>query len=275
MRLRSRLVKTSGLLALLLLMLLFLMPFLWMLSAALKTEAQVYSFPPRWLPAPISLENFVTALELIDMPHLVRNSSAIAFATALGATLSGAMIGYAFALLPARGKSVLMFGLISTIAIPPTITLIPQFILLSRLGWVDTYLPLILPPIFGNVVYILLFRQFFRTLPVEVFESAELDGCSPLLSFFHIALPMARPLLTVVGIFAFIGAWNEFIPPLVYLNTPEKFTVSLGLSFFESANYNQLHLMMPLSLVAILPVVLLYFTSQRAIELNLFGRFDV
>jgi multiple sugar transport system permease protein len=262
-------------LVLLFFVLLFLMPFLWMLTTSFKTESQVYSFPPRLIPAPFSIENFIASLKLIDLAILVRNSTIIALAVTLGTMLTSAFVGYAFAMLPARGKSALMLVMVSTIVIPPTIILVPQFILLSHLGWVDTYLPLILPPIFGNVIYILLFRQFFRSLPGELMESAELDGCSPIMSFIYIALPIARPLLTVVGVFAFIGAWNEFLSPLVYLNNQQDFTVSLGLSTFESVNYNQLHLMMPVSLLAILPVVLLFFASQENIEINIFGRLDL
>ena len=172
-------------------------------------------------------------------------------------------MGFAFATLPGRGKWLLFNIMLATIMIPTTVTLIPLFVLFSRLGWVNTYLPLIVPHFFANAFYVFMFRQFFRSVPTELFESAELDGCNPFMSYCRIALPLARPALATAAVFAFIGAWNDFLGPLVYLNTNEKFTLSLGLALFQGTHYTQLHYLMPMSLVALLPVTILFLLAQR------------
>jgi multiple sugar transport system permease protein len=147
--------------------------------------------------------------------------------------------------------------------VPASVTLIPVFVLFSKLGWVNTYLPLIVPHFFANAFYVFLFRQFFRSLPWELFESAELDGCNPLMAYWKIALPLSRPALATVAVFAFIATWNDFMGPLVYLSTTDRFTLSLGLSLFHGLFYTQLQYLMPMSLVALLPVLLLFFIAQR------------
>lgn len=262
-------------LILVLLAALFLLPFLWMLSTALKTPAQVYAFPPVWFPSPVSLENFRSAWSLLDFPLYMRNTLIVALLTALGSLFSSSIIGYALAYLPGRGQRVLLLIMIGTVIIPPTVTLVPQFILMSWFGWVDTYLPLILPAIFGNVIYILLFRQYFKALPDELIESAELDGCNPLMTYALIALPLARPVAVLVAVFAFIGAWNDFIGPLIFLNSSSKYTLSLGLSLFQSAYQNQLHFMMPMSFLTLLPIIVIFILSQPFLDTNLFGELEL
>jgi multiple sugar transport system permease protein len=147
--------------------------------------------------------------------------------------------------------------------IPASVTLIPLFILFSKLGWLDTYLPLIVPQFCANAFYVFLFRQFFRSLPVELFESAEIDGCNPWQAFWQIAIPLSRPAIATVAVFAFIGNWNDFLGPLVYLSSASKFTVSLGLSLFQGIYFTQTHYLVPMSLVALLPVILLFLFAQR------------
>jgi ABC-type glycerol-3-phosphate transport system permease component len=239
------------------------MPLLWMLSTAFKPARMVYVSPPQWLPNPVTLENFQRAWGLLDFAGFVRNSLLITGLSLVGTLASSSLVGYAFATLPARGKRLLFNLLLATIMVPTSVTLIPTFILFSKLGWVNTYRPLIVPHFFANALYVFLVRQFFRGLPRELFECAELDGCNPLLAFWKIALPLSRPVLATVSIFAFINAWNDFLGPLVYLSTNEKFTLSLGLSLFQGLYYTQLHYLMPMSLLALLPVMLLFFLTQR------------
>jgi ABC-type glycerol-3-phosphate transport system permease component len=241
----------------------FLLPFLWMVSTALKPAGMVYASPPQWLPQPATLANFQTAWGLMDFPRFVRNSFWVAALTVLGTLLSSSLVGFAFATLPGRGKQFLFNLMLATVMIPATVTLIPLFVLFSRLGWVNTYLPLVLPAFFANAFYVFLFRQFFRSLPPELFECAELDGCNPFMSYWRIALPLSRPALATVAVFAFVSTWNDFMGPLVYLSTNEKYTLSLGLAFFQGTHYTQLHLLMPMSLVALLPVLVLFLVAQR------------
>jgi ABC-type glycerol-3-phosphate transport system permease component len=145
----------------------------------------------------------------------------------------------------------------------------PQFVLFSRLGWTDSFLPLIVPAFFANAFYVFLFRQFFRTLPSELFESAEIDGCNPLRAYWQIALPLSRPALAAVALFAFIGAWNDFLGPLVYLNSLNRFTLSLGLAMFQGQYPADIQYLMPMSLVAVLPVAAIFLLLQHYFEADL------
>jgi ABC-type glycerol-3-phosphate transport system permease component len=234
-----------------------------MASTAFKAPGMVYSSPPEWLPRPVTLHNFRDAWKLLDFPRFIGNSLWIAGLTTLGTVLSSSVVGFAFATLPGRGKRFLFNLMLATIMIPTAVTLVPLFVLFSRLGWVDTYLPLIVPAFCANAFYVFLFRQFFRSLPSELFESAELDGCNPLMAYWRIALPLSRPALASVSVFAFVSAWNDFLGPLVYLSTNDKFTLSLGLALFQGTHYTQLHYLMPMSLVALLPVLFLFVIAQR------------
>lgn len=260
---RNALPEASYYIVLLLVAIPFLLPLLWMISTALKPPQTVYLSPPEWIPRPATLRNFANAWKLLDFPRFFRNTVFVASLTVMGTVLSSSLVGFAFATLPGRGKGILFNLMLATIMIPTTVTLIPLFVLFSRVGWVNTYLPLVVPHFFANAFYVFLFRQFFRSLPVELFESAELDGCNPLVTYYRIALPLSRPAVATVSVFAFIGAWNDFLSPLVYLNSNDKFTLSLGLSLFQGTHYTQLHHLMPMSLVALLPVLLLFLVAQR------------
>ncbi len=244
----------------------FLLPLLWMISTAFKPASMVYRSPPTWIPEPATLENFAAGWRLLDFPRFFRNTLLVAGLTVLGTLASSSLVGYAFAVLSGRGKRLLFTLLLATIMVPTTVTLIPLFMLFSSLGWTDTYLPLIVPHFFANAFYVFLFRQFFRMIPTDLFDSAELDGCNPLTAYWWIALPLARPALVTVAIFSFIGAWNDFLEPLVYLSSAEAFTVSLGLSMFQGLFFTQLHYLMPMSFVALLPVLALFLIAQRYFE---------
>ncbi len=161
------------------------------------------------------------------------------------------------------GKRALFILLLATIMVPTTVTIIPLFIGFSRLGWSNSFLPLIVPSFFANAFYVFLFRQYFRTISSEMFESAELDGCNPLGVYWWIALPLAKPALITVAVFSFIASWNDFLNPLIYLSTNDRFTLSLGLSLFNGLFYTQLQYLMPMSLVALLPVIAIFLLAQR------------
>ena len=243
----------------------FAVPFLWLIASALKPVGQFYAFPPTLLPDPPSLENLAGAVALVDVPRLLANSTLIAVLSVAATVVSASIVGFAFATLPARGRRPLFAVLIATILVPPSATLVPQFILFSRLGWVGSYLPLIVPHLCGSAFYVFLFRQWFRNQPANLFESAELDGANPLQAWWHVALPLARPAIAAVAVFAFVGSWNDFLGPLLYLRWPDTFTISLGLAAFQGTYVSQLHLTLALSLVALLPVVVVFAVAQRSI----------
>ena len=241
----------------------FALPFVWLVASAFKPVDQFYTSPPTLFPDPPSLDNIGGVLGLLDVPRLVANSTVIASLTVIATVLSSAVVGYAFATLPARGRRPLFAILIATIVIPPTVAIVPQFILFSRLGWVGTWLPLVVPALFGNAFYIFLFRQWFRNLPAHLFESAELDGATPLQAFRHVALPLAGPAVAAVGVFAFIGSWNDFLGPLVYLRSPDTFTVSLGMATFQGVHVNDVHYSVAIALLALIPPMLIFIVAQR------------
>jgi len=241
----------------------FAVPFLWLVASALKPVSQFYAFPPTILPDPPSLENLSGAVALVDVPRLLANSTLIAVLSVAATVVSASLVGFAFATLPARGRRPLFAVLIVTILVPPSATLVPQFILFSRLGWVGSYLPLIVPHLCGSAFYVFLFRQWFRNQPANLFETAELDGANPLQAWWHVALPLAKPAIAAVAVFAFVGSWNDFLGPLLYLRSPDSFTISLGLAAFQGTYASQLHFSLALSLVALVPVVVVFAVAQR------------
>lgn len=241
----------------------FLLPLAWTISTAFKPADQIYSDLMTWIPNPPTFENFRDAWQLLDFPRFIANSLFVTLLSMVGSLFSSSLVGYAFATLNGRGKQILFALLLSTIMVPTTVTLVPLFLLFSHLGWVNTFLPLIIPQFFANAFYVFLFRQFYRSLPISLFESAELDGCNPLQAYLRIALPLSRPALATVAIFSFIGSWNDFLGPLIYLNSTSKFTLSLGLSLFQGLYYTQFQYLMPMTLVALFPVLLLFLFAQR------------
>lgn len=243
----------------------FFLPFLWMVATAFKPVAQIYSHPLRLLPNPATLANFQQGWRLLDFPQFLGNSLWVTAWTLLGTLLSSSLVGFAFATLPARGSKLCFALLLTTMLIPPTVTLIPHFVLFRQMGWINTHLPLIVPHFLANPFYVFLFRQFFLKLPDALFESAELDGAHPLAAYWHIALPLAQPALLTVAGFAFIGSWNDLLNPLIYLSTTSKFTLSLGLALFQGLYYTQLEYLIPMSLVGLLPVVAIVLITQQGL----------
>lgn len=244
---------------------LFLLPLLWMIVTAFKDAQLLYADPPVWLPYPPTLRNFREALALIDFPRYARNSALISGLSVLGTTVSSSLAGFAFALLPARGRRLLFGVLLATLAVPQTITIVPSFLLFSRLGWVGTPLPLIVPRWCADAFYVFLFRQFFRRLPRAIFDSAEIDGCSCWGLYWRIALPLSRPVIATSIVFSFLASWNDYQGPLLYLYRREDFTIPLGLAVFQNEHYTQLQYLMPLALLALLPLLIVFVVAQRSI----------
>lgn len=241
----------------------FALPFLWLVGSVFKPVDQFYASPPTLLPNPPSMANLAGVLGLLDVPRLVANSALIAALSVAATVLSSSLVGYAFATLPARGRRLLFAILIATIMIPPSATIVPQFILFSRLGWVGTYLPLVVPNLFGSAFYVFLFRQWFRNLPAHLFESAELDGATPLQTFRYIALPLAGPAIAAVAVFAFVGSWNDFLGPLVYLRSVDSFTISVGMAAFQGLYLNEVHYSVAMAMIALVPPMLIFALAQR------------
>ncbi len=241
----------------------FLLPIAWLVLGALKPAGQFLAAPPTLFPDPPTLDVIATALALVDGPRLLANSALLAALNVAATVASGALVGFAFATIRAPGGNVLFALLVGTILIPPTVTLVPQYLVYARLGWVGTYLPLVVPQLCGSAFAIFLFRQWFRSIPADLFESAELDGANPLQQLRHVGLPLARPVIAAVAVFAFVASWNDFLGPLLYLRDPETFTISRGLAAFQGTYVNQVQAVLALSLVALVPVVAVFAAAQR------------
>ncbi|HEY3411745.1 MAG TPA: carbohydrate ABC transporter permease [Armatimonadota bacterium] len=212
-------------------------------------------------------ENFKNALTQPGMPFIVflKNTLIIVVLTVLGATLSAALCAYGFARLRFRGRQPLFILLLATMMIPGQVTMIPVYILFKELHWINTFLPLIVPAWFGGGAFsIFLLRQFFQGIPFEMEEAARIDGCGPLSTWWRIILPLSIPALATIAIFTFMGAWNDFMGPLIYVNDTDKFTLALGLNLFKGQyGTDTPHLMMAATLVVLMPVLILFFVAQK------------
>ena len=248
----------------------FLLPLLWMVSSALKNDDQIYKIPPIWIPNPIFPENFATAWAKYDFTRFAFNSVVrYSIPSTILVTLSSAVVAYGFSRLRWRGREVL-FGLcLATIMIPSQVTLVPMFINFKTLGWLNSYLPMVVPGLFGSPWFIFLLRQFFLTIPQELSDAARIDGASEFGILWRIIMPLSVPALIVVALFQFLGTWNDYLNPLIYINKQDMFPLALGIGLLRRALGETgttasvyPHLMAVSTLVTV-PILILYFLAQR------------
>lgn len=242
---------------------LFLLPLLWMISSSLKPSYQVLAFPPVWIPDPPRWQNFAEALTYLPFGRFAVNTLIVSIATIAGHLISCTVVAYGFARLQAPGKNLLFILLLATMMLPYPVTMIPIYVEFNTLGWVNTFLPLIVPAFFGHPFYIFLLRQFFLGIPVELEDAARIDGANTAQIIWHVVVPISKPALAAVAIFTFQATWNDFLPPLIYLHDQTKYTISLGLNFFRSTYTVNWAYLMAASLVTMLPVVIVFFFAQR------------
>src|SRR5215203_3754882 len=244
-----------------------LMPIGWMLTAALKPDtAPIFTFPPEWFPTEYwHWQTFADALLNPTQPFIIYfgNSLLLVTLNVIGAVLSNSLIAYPFARLRFRGKELLFSVVIGTMLLPGPVLLIPQFLIFYRIGWYGTYLPLVVPSFTGAAFYIFLLRQYMRSIPRELDEAARIDGASFWQIYWRIILPLTIPALTVVAVFVALGTWNEFFEALIYLDEQSEFTIALALATFVRRMGMQWNEMMAANLVAMVPVLLLYFFAQE------------
>lgn len=240
------------------------LPFAWLVSTSLKNRIQIFTYPPEWIPNPWVWSNYKEALTAFPFDLYVRNTLIITFANLAGTLLTASLAAYGFARLRFPGRDVIFMVLLSTLMLPYAVVIIPRYVIFRELGWLDTWLPLIVPNWFGGTAFfVFLLRQFFRTIPRELSDAARIDGASELRIYWQIVLPLARPALIVVAIFTFLDNWNDFIGPLIYLSNPDKFTVALGLASFRGLYSTQWAYLMAASTVMTVPTVVLFFAAQR------------
>lgn len=265
-----RLVLVYG--GLIILAALFLLPFYWMLNTALKPANQVFALPPQWYPDPPQWSNFIQSMTVKyeSSPPVYQyawNTIIITFSGVVATIFSSSLVAYAFARLEFPGKNALFMGVLATLMIPFAVVMVPQFIIWRNLNWLDTLWPLIIPHWFGSAWNIFLLRQFFMAIPREFDESALIDGASRWDIYWRIILPLAKPALAAVGVFAFVFFWNDFLGPLIILSTPKNFTLTMFLANFSVAYGGRTtpwHLYMAAALIIVLPCLILFFFSQNA-----------
>jgi len=245
--------------------LLFFIPFLWLLITSLKPANQVFTIPLTWIPRPIMWSNYPQALQHPGFPFvkLLRNSLHYAVWSTLGVTVASFLAAYAFARIPFRGRNVLFAVTIGTMMIPGVVTMVPTYLIFRWLGWIGSYKPLVVPSFGGAAFFIFMLRQFMMTLPWDLTDAARVDGASELHILFRLVLPLIRPALLVVVIFNFMGCWNDFMGPLIYLNNTNLYPLSLGLFAFLSRGQRYWNLLMAAALIVTLPLVVIFFFAQR------------
>ena len=241
-----------------------LLPFLWLVISSVKPQEQIFIFPPEWIPREFRWENYVEALVYKPFYRFILNTLFIAVANQVAILITASFCGYGFARIPFPGRD-FWFGIVlATLMVPYIVLLVPQFIIFTKLGWIDTYLPLTVPFFFGGGAFnIFLFRQFFRSLPEELADAGRIDGNSEFGVYWRIMMPLCKPALATVAVFTFLNTWNDFLGPLLYLRSDYNFTVALGLATFRSVMNTRWDLLMAASTAMIAPVILLFFFAQR------------
>jgi multiple sugar transport system permease protein len=243
----------------------YLIPLLWLVITSLKVQDQVFTLPLTWIPNPIMWRNYLEALNYpgFPFPMLLRNSLYYAVFSTVGIVFSSALAAYALARIPFRGRELLFGVTIATLMIPGVVTMIPVYIIFRRLNWVGTYNPLIIPSWMGSAFFIFMLRQFMLGLPWELTDAARVDGASELRIFVSIVLPLVRPALLVVTVFNFMGCWNDFFGPVIYVNQANKMPLSLGLYAFMTRAETAWPHLMAASMIVSLPIFIIFFLAQR------------
>lgn len=239
-----------------------LFPFFWMVTTGLKSAGQVLIFPPRWIPVPPDLENFATVWTVRPFGRWLVNSTAVAGSVTILQLISSSLAAYAFARLRFAGRDRLFLLYLGTLMVPPQVTLIPNYVLMRYLGWIDSYQALILPAAFGAFGTFLL-RQFFLTIPMDLQDAARIDGANHFRIYWRIVLPLAKPALAALAIFTFVNQWNSFLWPLVITHSPGMQTVTVGLQAFQGQYGSEYQLLMAAVTLSIIPMLIVFLSLQR------------
>jgi multiple sugar transport system permease protein len=240
-----------------------ILPLLWMVSTSFKSPRGMFVMPPQWIPDPFILDNYSLVWQQTDLARGMFNSAFIALVSTFGEIAASTLAGFAFARMRFPGRGFFFGLLLLTMMIPAVVTMIPSFILFRALGWIDSWLPLIVPLLFGTAFAVFLSRQFFATLPKDLEDAAKVDGANFFQIFWHIFLPQAQPVIATLFVLGVIARWNDFLAPLIYIRSVEKFTIPLMLSRLESAYEAQWTVLMAGSVIALLPIVILFILLQR------------
>jgi multiple sugar transport system permease protein len=241
----------------------FLLPLLWMFTTSLKSEASVLEFPPRFIPNEYHWENYPNAWTAMPFTRFLLNSLFVTVISVVATVVSCILPAYAFARLRARSRGVMFALMLGTMMVPAQVTLVPKFLLFAKTGLVDTYWPLILPNFFGTALFIFLLRQFFTTVPQELVDSARIDGAGEFRILWRIMVPLSMPAIATVTLMSFISNWGEYLDPLIYIRTTDKYTLPLGIALFRGEHDDQFSLMMAVSVMVLMPIVAVFLAAQK------------
>lgn len=242
---------------------LFVTPFLWMVRTSLMVPENIYLYPPQLFPNPIRWANYPEMWNTGPFLDWVSNSLIVTVTSTIADTVASALAAYGFSRTRWPGRNKMFVFVLATLMMPYQVVLIPRYLLFHEIGWINTLLPLIVPNLFGSAFYIFILRQFFLTLPLELDEAAKIDGAGLLTVLTHIITPLAKPAFATVAIFSFIQHWNDFIQPLIYLQTPERLTLAVGIRWFTGQYATEFHLLMAISVLALLPIIVVFFVAQK------------
>lgn len=248
----------------------FMIPFAWTILSSLKTSGELFRYPPTWLPENPQWHNYATVFELVPFGLWTSNTLVIALISTFGAVVSSAIVGYAFARFRFPGRDLLFMLTLSTMMLPVEVTLIPLYLLFSKIRWLDSFKPLIVPSFFGGGAFLIfLMRQFIMTIPKDLDEAARIDGAGYLRIFWQIIAPLSVPALATAAILTFMGHWNEFLQPFIFLNDKNKYTLAIGIKYFQEVAGNvdsmehRQNILMAASVMMTAPIILLFFLAQR------------
>ena len=247
---------------LILIAVIMVVPFLWMLSTSLKTQYDAVKIPPVWIPDPPQWENYVKLFTEQPMFQFMLNTIKIVFFVVLGQLFFSSLAAYSFARISFKGRNVVFFFYIATLMVPGQVTMIPTYLMFAKAGLTDNHLALILPAFF-SAFGVFLLRQFFMSLPRELEEAAEIDGCNPFMTYWRIMLPLVVPAMLTLGVFTLMNTWNDYMGPLIYLSSPEKYTMTLGIAYFKGVYTTQWNLVKAGSIVSVVPILIAYLCAQK------------
>jgi ABC-type glycerol-3-phosphate transport system permease component len=242
---------------------LYTMPFVWMISTSVKPGYEIFVIPPKWIPSTFEWSNYTTPWNNLPFVRFYQNTAIITLVSIAGTLLSASLVAFAFARMRFRGREFLFLLVLATMMLPGQVTLIPTYVLWTRLGAINTYWPLILPSFFGGAFNIFLLRQYMMTIPIEMDDAARIDGASWFQIYARVVMPLAAPALGVIAIFSFNGHWTEYLGPLIYLNDYNLFTISLGLQMLNSRYSTAIQQTMAQTIISIVPVLIVFFVFQR------------
>ena len=242
---------------------LFILPFFWMIMTSLKATEELMTWPPEWFPKAFRWQNYQEAVTYIPFFRYVGNTMVVTLGSIAGVLISCPLVAYGFSHIDWPGRDVLFVVMLMTIMIPFPVTMLPLYVLFAKIGWINTYLPLVLPLFFGVPFYIFLLRQFFMTIPRELTDAARIDGASELRIYWQLIMPLTKPALATVVLFQFLSSWSDFLAPLLYLRDNDMFTIAVGLQMFHSEHDTEFHLLMAASTLLTVPIIVIFYLVQR------------